>query len=245
MSIPVTSNLVQLLHPSSLSAFANGDLVNAWADTSGAGNNVASSGTNRPEKVTNGVRFVNQDFLNGTLANVGASGITIFMAVSNASASGVPGGFICIHDGTVSSDLSTKCHLIYESGSSYIPYAGNAVSGGVSIANISTTTRIFLDRFASGSSALGLFPFFQTSSSGTAIVSGSAGVVYGARQFSSTSPTPVFFTKYDLHLAAIYDRALTNSEVTDVCNWIQSELGLISSGAAAKPQHPMSQQVIG
>lgn len=241
MPIPVTSNLVQLLVPSSLSAFANGDLVDAWADTSGAGNNLSSSGTNRPTKITNGVQFVLNDFLAGTMVNAGTSGFTAIVCLSDPLVTGASGGVLVVHDGTT--DNNNKSHIIYELSSTFTPFSNS--SGSVAISAIPAGEQFLIDRFSSGASAFGLYPFIVKVASGTNITTGSAGIVYGSRHFSSTSPTPSFYCRYKLHGAAIYNAALTDAQIVSVVEWFRQELGLLSTGSTAKPQHPMSQQVIG
>lgn len=227
--MPHTANLVQLLMPSSLSAFANGDLVNAWADTSGAGNSLSSSGTNRPEKITDGVRFVDRDFLSGPMVNVGTSGLTIFMVISNAITTNQSGGLVVIHDG--STDVSSASHIVYEN-AGFMPNSNS--QGTVTIANIGANKQVLIDRFASGSSSFGLYPYMSRSSSfGTNMGSGSAGIIYGARQFNSASPTPQFYARYDLHAAIVFNATLTEKQMIEVASWLLDELGIIDIGGSA------------
>jgi len=241
MAIPVTANLVQLLVPSSLSAYANGDLVDAWADTSGAGNNLASSGTNRPTKISNGVQFVLNDFLAGPLVNAGTSGLTAIICMSDPLVTGASGGVLVIHDGTT--DTNNKCHIVFEQSSAFGPFSNS--SGTIAISAFPAGEQFLIDRFNTGVCAFGLYPFIVKVASGANITTGSAGIVYGSRHFSSTSPTPSFYARYKLHGAAIYNAALTDPQIVSVVEWFRQELGLLSTGSAAKPSHPMSQQVIG
>lgn len=222
---PVTSGLHLQLDARTISA-SDGDLVSAWADQSGLGNDASSSGSNRPTYKTNifggsnpSVRFANKG-LTGGLSSFGTSGFTVMALLCDVTA--ISGGIASVHDSTT--DTSTSSFTIYGSSISGVqPW--QAASFGVVLPLPSGAAAVV----GAGVSATEYRQFmngvFVKGTVSKTIASGVTGYSCGCRWFSSAIQ-PSFSFSGDMGSFVIYNRLLTNQESYDVANWMLTEFGV-------------------
>ena len=256
-AIPVTSGLQLLLDARSITPVADGTALAAWSDSSGLGNNAAQATlANRPVYKTNiygsnpAVRFVDStDFMSGAFASWGTHvGQTVLLMINNLTATRTR-----IFSTTANTGEDYEHHLLYlggSTGSVFVHQNNAAVKTGTApnsiLAQITGITTPVVIGYAVTGTRLdyvcnGVLAYDQTISAGLPATQ----TKYCFGLITGGNPTGGQTPPMDVHFAVVYNRRLTQTEVEQVCYWMRTEIGIVPSMSASKPQHPMYQQVIG
>lgn len=250
-AIPVTSGLQLLLDARVITGLVDGDAVTSWSDSSG-NSNTASQGTaaNRPIYKTNifgtnpAVRHADSsDILSGSFSSwTSGTGATFFVVASNLPSSNTASGrYFTV---ATTGGLDANNYLLgvassfefWVNGSNRIttvPLASAGVGvpvifgGAVDSGNIAT--------IANGSWRTPTHSFSLPSSTQNQYATG----------FINGTPTSGFSCLADYHFLIAYNRRLSTSEISQVCQWIREELGIDTASGSSRVIHPSFQQVIG
>jgi len=255
-AIPVTSGLQLLLDARTITGLANAASVSAWADQSGQGNNAAQgTALDQPTYRTNvfgsnpAVRFgAERQHLFGAFTSWGThNGQTVLFCANNVPSTQIANGRFIATSTNAGSDFQN--HLIYSNGTGGDLYVFSNGTNIKSTANpvinssgINTPTVLGIAVHGTGLSYVcnGVINAL-THAAGLP----SAPTKYSFSYLNAGSPSTSFGALWDCHFAAIYNGKLTDLQISNVSAWMLSEIGATTATSAAKPQHPMSQQVIG
>lgn len=255
-AIPVTTGLQLLLDARTITGLADADKVASWADQSGQANNAGqSTDADRPTFRTNvfgtnpAVRFAAaNEHLHGGFASWGSStGITILLCLNTMPVSQLSGNGVFSTSTNSTSDfqndtiymLGTEGRIAFFHNSTSVKGNTNptiatssiGVPSVIGCAIDATNFRLLFnnvfDRFTHSA---GLPP---------------APTKYSFGFINAGTPRSDLGALYDCHFAAVYRGRLTDLQCNDVATWMQSELGAITASSSSRPQHPMTQQVIG
>lgn len=254
-AIPVTSGLQLLLDARTITGLSDGAALSVtWADQSGHGNSAAPGlAANRPIYKTNifgtnpAVRHVDSsDFISGSFASWGTmSGMTTLVCGSNFPASQtVSGRMFCMAasgmiDTTGFLFGQTPNQAMWTGGADRFPLAIPLTSVGIAQPIIlgGSMSSSQLDQILNGIVR-------GNHSHGTSLPA--APSVYATGYINAGVPSTGFSCLWDAHFICVWNRKLTGSEIEQVCSWMRTELGMVpATSSSSKPQHPMSQQVIG
>lgn len=252
MPIPVTSGLQLLLDASTISG-SDGDLISAWADQSGQGNNATngSSSTYRPTYKTNvfgsnsAVRFGGGGIhMEGSFSSFGSvAGFTCIVCMSNLppQASQTNSAGILATSTTGGSDSGT--FLYYVDG----PINDDCyVNGSAKLANVVHGVAMWTPSQSSQPRCIG---FACDGTNSAHIVNGidwyraqsfslptaPNKYVVGGRYFSGSFQA-AYGLRADLFYVAFYNRMLTNAQIESVTGWMLTQLGVRASGGGLLSQ---------
>lgn len=254
-AIPVTSGLQLLLDARTITGLSDGDPLSVtWSDQSGQGNHAAqATAANRPIYKTNifgsnpAVRTVDSsDFVHGTFASWGThAGSTVLMCASNLPASQtVSGRFLATtaagqHDvnNMIVADQSATLQCWVNGANRFQLMLGLASAGSPQPVIFGAAFgATLLDEIVNGVWRGGY-------AHGTSLPS--SPTVYSTGYINAGTPSTGYSCLADYHFIAVFNRRLSGVEIEQMSGWMRSELGMITATSATKPQHPMSQQVIG
>lgn len=213
MVLPVTAGLVGRYDAQALTGLADGAEVTAWADVSGAGNNLAGTGAVYKTNVLNGhpsVRFdgVN-DQLSDTLTTAISGDRTVFTVVKNPTNTGAVHAWVSSDNGgsgLVMMKWSTADRWILggnSGGNQYVEFYDATLLGANSVWSMTITTGKVVTVRAGGVQKV----------TGTASAMGASIIDFAVG--THLARTGRFYAG-DVYEVLLYDRVLTAQEVLDV-----------------------------
>lgn len=257
MPIPVTSGLRLLLDASTISG-SDGDLISAWADQSGQGNNATngSSAAYRPTYKTNifganpAVRFGGGDIhMEGSFSSFGAvAGFTCIACMSNlpTEATQVSSAGILAASTTGGNDSGAFLYYVdgYKNDDCYVNGAARLASTlhGVSMGTPSASSQPRCIGFAcdgmNSAHIVNGVDWYLTQS--FSLPSAPNKYVVGGRYFAGSFQA-TYGLRADLFYMAFYNARLTNAQIESVTGWMLTQLGVrTASGGGIMSQRRLT-----
>ena len=250
-AIPITLGLQLLLDARAITELNDGDSVASWADSSGNFNNASqATAANRPIYKTNifganpAVRHADSsDFVSGSFAGwSGGTGATFFLAASNLPSSNTASGRYFTIAPTGGVDASNYLLGVASSFEFWVGGSNRVTTVPLASAGVGVPI-IFGGAVDSSNIATILNGSWRTPTHSFSLPSATQNQY--ATGFINGTPTAGFSCLADYHFLIAYNRRLSTSEISQVCQWIREELGIDTATGGGKPTNPFTQGVIG